>query len=83
MEKHTSHVDVVAARSLVSEPVDQPGVGMKVENDGLVSCEKRHPIFIRQAMRVIGIVNKLEHIHDVDAADFQVGQVFQEKLNGS
>lgn len=46
----TSDVDVVRTRALVSESVDEPGVGVEVEDDGSVSGEVRNPLMISKTV---------------------------------
>lgn len=67
-----AHVKVVLARSTVDEAMDEPWVGMKVENHWFVRRENGLELTIRQPVRVLGAGNQFEQIHDIDEADLYV-----------
>lgn len=77
------HVQVqVGPGPLVGQPVDQPGVAVEVEDDGLVGGEEGHPLGVRQAVRVVVVADELEQVDAVDAADLEVWEVLQEEVDG-
>src|SRR5215470_5431335 len=41
-----THMKIVMVRPPVSQPVNEPGIAMKRENDGFVLCEESVEIFI-------------------------------------
>lgn len=75
-------MQVGLAGTLVREAVDQPWVGVEVEDDGLVVCEGRDPLAVCQAVGVVGVVDELEEVDDVDEADLEVGEEFAEESGG-
>ena len=74
-----SDVQVGLPGTLVRETVDEPWVRVEVEDDGLVVCERGDPFPVRQAVRVVGVVDQLEQVHDVYEADLEVWEVFSEE----
>lgn len=55
-----AHVHEVLARAAVGQAVDQPGVGMEVEDDRLVGCENGGVLGVREAVRMVSIRDELE-----------------------
>ena len=78
-----AHVHVAVARALVGQSVDQPGVGVEVEDDGGVVGEEGDPFCVGQAVGVVDGGDELEEVDDVDAADFEGGEVLQEEVDCS
>jgi len=69
-----SDVDVQLSGTLVGQTMDEPWVGVEVEDDGFVICEDGFPFAIRQAVRVVDFGNQLEEVDDVDETDLEVGE---------
>ena len=67
-------VQVVVIGAAVGEAVNEPGVAVEGEDDGLVRGEKRIEIVVAQAVGMLGVGLELHEVHDVDDADFQVGK---------
>jgi hypothetical protein len=70
-----THVNVVLMRPVVGEPVDQPGVGVEVEDDRPVRGEERLELAIGQPVRMFRIRHQPEQIHHIYEPDLDVGQV--------
>ncbi len=70
-------MQVLAARALVGQAVDQPGVGVEVEDDGGVVGEEGDPFCVGQAVGVVDWGDELEEVDYVDAADFQGWEVLE------
>lgn len=62
-------VQVVLALALVRQAVDEPGVAVEVEDDGLVVGEDGLELGVGAAVRVLGLGDQLEEVDDVDEAD--------------
>src|SRR6202041_2691366 len=71
----TTHVNVVLAGSAIGEAVNQPWIGMEVEDDWLVRCEDRLELPISQTMRMLGAGNQPEEIDHIYESHFDVGYV--------
>ena len=77
-----AHVDVVLAGPAVGQPVDQPGVGVEVEDHRLVRGEQRLELPVRHAVRMLGVRHEPDQVHHVDEPDLQVGQMLAEQRGG-
>lgn len=75
-------VNVLAARTLVRQAVDHPGVAVEVEDDGRVRRKQADPLVIAHAVRMLAGVDQLEQVHAVDVADLELGEVLQEQVDG-
>ena len=60
------------ARATVSEPMDEPGVAVKGEDDGLVGREKSVEIAIGKTVRVLTRRLQRHQVYDIDDADLPV-----------
>ena len=69
----------VALMRPMGQPMDQPGIGMKVEDNWLICGEERLELSIGQAMRVLRMRHQLEQIDDIDEPDFHVGKVLAQQ----
>jgi len=79
----SSDVDVELTRALVGESVDEPWVGMEIEDDGLVVGEDVGPLLIGHSMGMVSLVDELEEIDNVDESDLELGEELAEKSGGS
>ena len=61
----------VAVGPGVGEAVDQPGVSMEAEDDGLVFGEQRIVSRVAQSVRVLALRLELHEIDNVNHPDFQ------------
>lgn len=71
-------VHVRVAGALVRQAVDEEGVAVEVEDDGLVGREDGAVGGVGEAVRVIGGGDEFEEVNDVDEADLEVGEVMAE-----
>jgi len=76
-----AHVDVVVIGAAVGEPVNQPWVGVKGEDDWLVPREQLVEIRVAQSVRVFALGLQPHEVNDVDDADFQFGQMLAQEGN--
>lgn len=76
-----SHMHEVLAGPVVRQAVDEPGVGVEGEDDGLVGGEERGVLAVREAVRVVAVRDELEQVDDVDEAhlDVDVGEVLAQQ----
>lgn len=65
----TPHMQVLLSRSLIGQAVDEPGVRVEVENDGLVIRKDSLPLSIGHTVRVVDSGNESEEVDDVYEAD--------------
>src|SRR5208282_1088361 len=70
-----THVDIVLACPTICEAVNQPWIGMEVEDDRLVRCEDSLKLSIRQAVRMFRARNQPEEIDHIYESHFHVGQM--------
>src|SRR5271166_4847269 len=77
-----AHVDVLVIPAAVGKFVDERGVRMKIEDDGLVDGEERVEITIRKPVRMFGGGHQTEKINDVDEANLEVGETLLEDRDG-
>ena len=68
-----TYVDIVLACPTICEPVNQPWIGMEVEDDRLVRCEDSLELSIRQAVRMLRAGNQPEEIDHIYESHFHVG----------
>jgi hypothetical protein len=73
---------VVLARPAVGEAVDQPRIGVEVEDDRLVGGEESFELAVCQAVRMLGIRHQLGQIHHIDEANFDIGEVLPKQGGG-
>ena len=73
-----AHVDMALMRAVIGQPVDQPRIGMKVENDRPIRSKERLELAVCQTVRVLCIRDQLEQIYYVHEPDFDVRQVLAE-----
>ena len=66
-------VDVLVVAS-VSQLVDEAGVAVEGEDDGLVGSEDHVVILLRQAVRVLLLALETHQVNDIDNADAQFGE---------
>jgi hypothetical protein len=52
--------------------VDERWISVEVEDDGLVLCEERVEVTIREAVRMLCIRLETVQIHDVHESDLQI-----------
>src|ERR1700730_698019 len=79
----TADVDVVVITPAIGEAMDQRGIAVEGEQDGLVGSEQGVEVFIGQAVRMFGDGLQGHQVHDVDDADAKVGDIFAEQGHGS
>ena len=75
-------VDVPVIGASVGEPVDQPRVGVKGEDDGFVPGEQLVEVPIAQTVRVFRIWLQPHKVNDVNDPDFEIGQMLVKDGNG-
>src|SRR5215510_10766068 len=68
-----AHVNVVLTGPAVRESMDEPRVGVKVEDHGLVRGEKSLELTVCQTVGVFGIRHQFSQVNDVHEADLHVG----------
>src|SRR5260370_12900933 len=73
------HMDVVLTGSAICEPVNQPWIGVEVEDDWLVRCENSLELPIRQTMRMLGAGNQPEKIDHVYKSHLHLGYVLSKQ----
>src|SRR5262249_26653985 len=61
-----AYVQVLMVVPVVAQPVNQPGIAMKIEYNRLVHCEQTVKVTVAEAMRMLAIRLQLEEIQDVD-----------------
>ena len=66
----STYVHVAVVGSTVSQPVNQPRVAMKIEDDWFVDRKQRVEIPIWQSMRMFCTRLQLEQVNDIDITDF-------------
>ena len=67
-----SHVDVSMIRPAIGELVDEPGISVEVEDDGLILRKERVEVTIRETVRMLCIRLKTVQIHDIDETNLQI-----------
>jgi len=75
-------VDILATLVLIGHAMDEPGIRVEVEDDGRDLGEQRPPLSLVQPVRVLALVDELEEVDDVDAADLEVREVVEEQVDG-
>src|SRR5262245_50598719 len=70
-----AYVNVVMARSPVSQPVNERRVTVEGEDNRLVGSEPRIKIVVREAVGVLARWLQLHQIDDIDDPDLQIGRV--------
>src|SRR5262245_25975546 len=68
-----AHVNVVLTGPAVRESMDEPRVGVKVEDHGLVWGEKSLELKVCQTVGVFGIRHQFKQVNDVYKADLHIG----------
>src|SRR5215510_10463649 len=68
-----THVNVVLTGPAVRESMDEPRVGVKVEDYGLVWGEKSLELTVCQTVGVFGMRHQFKQVNDVHEADLHVG----------
>ena len=66
----TAHVQVLMVSSAVAEPVDQPGISVKIEDDWFVYGKETVEIAIIQTMWMFSVRLHLEQVNDIDEPNF-------------
>jgi len=56
----------------IGEAMDEPGIAMESEHNGLVLGEERVEVVIAQAVRMFARGLEFHQVHDVDDADLQL-----------
>jgi len=79
----SADVNVVLTFALVCQAMDEPWVGVEVEDARFVVCEEGFEFDVAEAVGVVGLWDQLEQVDNVDESDFEVGQCFAEKSCGS
>lgn len=74
-----SDVHVLLSGAVVGQTVDEPGVRVEVEDNGLVGCEEGRVFRVFEAMRVVTVLDQFEEVDDVDEADLEFGEMVAEK----
>lgn len=59
--------------------MDQPWVGVEVENDGFIFCEKGFKFIVAETVRVVEMWDKLEKIDNVYETDLDLWEMLAEK----
>lgn len=77
-----SNMEVLGTRSFVGQSVNEPGVRVEIEDDGLVGGKEGLPLAVRQTVRMVVAPDELEEIDDVDEADLQLRQVLSKESGG-
>src|SRR4051812_48435591 len=78
-----AHVQVPVICAAVSQPVNQPGVTVKVKDDRLIGGEQAVEIAISQSVRMVAVALHLEEVNDVDKANLQIRKFFAQHGCGS
>ena len=71
------------ALTLVCQTVDQPGIGVEIEDNGLVIREEGRPLADCQTVGMLAMGNQLKEIDHVDESDLELGEVFAQQSSGS
>ena len=74
----TANVEVVVISPAVGELVDERGVGVEVEDDGLVDGEEAVELVLGEAVGVLTVGHEAEEVDDVDEADLDLGAALAE-----
>ena len=69
-------------RAAIGQPVNQPRVAVKREEDRFVPGEQGIEVLIAQPVRVFAFRLQLHQVHNVDHANLQLGQVVPKDGNG-
>jgi hypothetical protein len=75
-------VNVALMRPMVGEAMDQPWIGVEIEDDRPVRGEEGLELEVCQPVRMLGVRDQLEQIHHVHEADLDVGEVLTEQGSG-
>ena len=67
----------------IGQPVHQPGISVKAEDDLFVLCKERVVVLVAQSMRMFGTGLQSHEIDDIDHPDFQIGEMMAQDGNGS
>src|SRR5579871_1179285 len=70
-----AHMHIVVIRAPIGQSVDQPGIAVKCEHDGLVLGEDRIELVIVHSMRVLAWRLKRHQVYDVHHADFEMREM--------
>src|ERR1043165_5539493 len=60
---------------VIGEFVNQPGIPMEVEDNGLVDCKQTVEIAIAQTVRVFPVRLQPEQVDYIDESNFEVGKL--------
>jgi len=74
-----ANMNIILTLTLVCQAMNQPWVGMEVENARFVVSEEGLEFDIAEAMGVVGLWDQLEQVDNVHESDFKFGQVLAEK----
>src|ERR1700752_273676 len=75
-------VQMIMSGTTISQPMDQPWVPVIGEDDRLVSTKHRIELAIRETMWMLAGRLKCHQVHYVDDANFEVGKMLTEEVNG-
>lgn len=73
-------VKVLVIGPAIREAMDQPGIAVIRENDGLIGRKEGVKVLIRQPVWVLGLILELHQVHNIDHPNFQLGHVLAEQL---
>jgi hypothetical protein len=77
-----SNVDVGGSLSLVNQAVNEEGVRVEVEDDGLVVGEDRVELVIGQSVGMVLVAGQLEQVDNIDESDLEIGKVSSQQGSG-
>src|SRR5436190_539816 len=66
-----AHMQIMVIGPPIGQTMDEPWVGMKVEDDRLIRREQRVELPVGEAVRMFGARQQPEEIDDVDKTHFQ------------
>src|SRR6185503_19611376 len=75
-------VQMIMSGTTISQPMDQPWVPVISEDDRLVGAKHRIELAIRETMWMLAGRLKRHQVHYVDNANFEVGEMLTEQVNG-
>lgn len=79
----TTNTHALLSLALVGKTVNQPRVGVEVENNRLVIGKDGSVLSIGQTVRMVAIGLQLEQVDDIDEANLQLGKVLTKKGSSS
>src|SRR5205814_10184668 len=78
-----AYVNVRVTFTPISQPMNEPRIAVKGEDNRLVRREERVEFVVGQTMRMLARRLQLHQIDNIDDADFQLGRVLSKEVDGS